>query len=116
MVDRAHRIPRAAIVNSDQRRRRWPTVVLTVVLTAATLLAAGLSVPLYFMTWVGFGMSPTKWRLDLPAACLLWTPPLICMGASVGLLIRRWHWYVAAPLILLSGAEALWTLSILLDS
>jgi hypothetical protein len=96
-------------------RRQWAAVVLT----GVAVLAAGLSVPLYYVTMMGLGMSPTRPRVDLSWACLLWSAPLMCIGASVGVLliqrpIRIWHWCVVVPLILISGAEALWTLSIVL--
>jgi hypothetical protein len=97
-------------------KKRWVRPVLL----AVALIAFACSTPLYFLAVMGVGMSPGKPHLGLPLACLLWTPPVLCISSSVSALTiqrpaRAWCWLLAVPLSLLSVLEAVWTLLILLE-
>jgi hypothetical protein len=92
--------------------------LLTVVLVAVALLAAGLSIPVYVFLIMGAGMSVSSPHLGFDSACMLWALPAICTAASLGFLLiqrppKKWRWFVAVPLILLSLAEGLATLLML---
>ena len=92
-------------------KRTWPSVVLT----AIAIAVAGLSIPLYLVAMIGVGMSPSNPHLGVSGISLLWTPPLICIVASVALgriqgPVRLWRWIVTIPMVLLSTIEAIWAL------
>ena len=96
--------------------KKWQTILLT----SAAVCAAGLSIPLYLVALIGVGMSPSKPHLGVPWACILWTPPVIAIAASVALVraqhpTRLWRWFLGGLVMLLSGVEAVWTLLILLE-
>jgi hypothetical protein len=96
-------------------RRKWPAICLLLFATTAVCL----SFPLYVVAIIGVGMSPSQPHLGLPTACLLWTPAFSCVVASIIALriqrpVRIWHWIWTVPLLVVSVAEGVWTLLILL--
>ena len=89
-------------------------------LVAVALITFAISIPLYFLAVMGAGLSPAQPHLGLPLACLLWTPPVLCIASSVGILTlqrpaRRWHWFLTVTLSFLSALEMVWTLLLLLE-
>lgn len=93
---------------------------ISIAVAASAILAAGLSIPLYLVAFIGVGMSPSSPHLGFGWACLLWTAPVACLALSVALLrvqglARLWRWLLTVPLMLLSAAELVWTLLILLE-
>ena len=96
-------------------KKKWLTICLLLIATTAGCL----SIPLYVVAVIGVGMSPSQPHLGLPTACLLWTPPFLCVVASVVALciqrpVRVWSWIWTVPLLAVSVTESVWTFLILL--
>ncbi|MFA7158109.1 MAG: hypothetical protein WC299_02315 [Kiritimatiellia bacterium] len=95
-------------------KKKWQNVLLLI----TAVIAAGISIPLYFVAMIGVGMSPGNPHVQVYEACLLLAPPIVCVASSVLFLRAQWpsimwRWLLTAPLLVLSGAESIWILIII---